>query len=51
MMEVVIGTILMLIAAAIAIFLFLTAINIVLFVKLRSAIPQEPVWHAEHVTT
>jgi hypothetical protein len=41
-MEMVIGTIIMLIAAAIAIFLILIAINIVLFLKLRSIIPQSP---------
>ena len=49
MMEMVIGTIILLIAAAIAIFLILIAINIVLFLKLRSAIPQKPFSNSEHV--
>lgn len=40
MMELVIGAILMLIAAVIAIFLSLIAINVVLFLKLRTLIPQ-----------
>jgi hypothetical protein len=42
MMETVIGTIMMLIGAATAIFLILIAINIVLFLELRSHIPQKP---------
>ena len=49
MMEMVIGTI-MLIVAAIAIFLILIAINIVLFLKLRSSIPQKPFSNSENVT-
>jgi hypothetical protein len=51
MMEMVIGTIIMLIAAAIAIFLILIAINVVLFLKLRSIIPQSsPQGHRPHAT-
>ena len=50
MMEIVIGTIIMLIIAAIAIFLILIAINIVLFLKLRSSIPQKPFSNSGHVT-
>jgi hypothetical protein len=46
----VIGTIIMLIVAAIAIFLILIAINIVVFLKLRSGIPQKPFSNSEHVT-
>jgi hypothetical protein len=42
MMEMVVATIIMLIVAAVAIFLILIAINIVLFLKLRSSIPQKP---------
>ena len=42
MMEMVIGTIMMVIVATIAIFLLLIAINIALFIKLRSSIPQKP---------
>jgi hypothetical protein len=42
MMEMVISTIIMLIGAAVAMFLILIAINIVLFVKLRSGTPQSP---------
>lgn len=42
MMEMVIGAIMMLIAAVISIFLILIAINIALFLKLRSLIPQNP---------
>jgi hypothetical protein len=42
MIEMVIGTIIMLIGAAIAMFLILIAINIVLFLKLRSGTPQSP---------
>jgi hypothetical protein len=41
-MDKVIGTIITLIAAAIAIFLILIAIDIALFLKLRSIIPQSP---------
>jgi hypothetical protein len=50
MMEMMIGTIIMLIVAAIAIFLILMAINIALFLKLRSSIPQRPFSNSEHVT-
>ena len=39
MQDVVIGTILALVAAAVAIFLILIAVNIALFFKLRSIIP------------
>jgi hypothetical protein len=49
MMEMVIGTIIMLVVAAIAIFLILIAINIVLFLLLRSNIPQKPFSNSEHV--
>jgi hypothetical protein len=49
MMEMVVGAIVMLIAAVIAMFLILVAINIALFLKLRSAIPQEPFSNSEHV--
>jgi len=42
MMEMVIGTVIALIMAVIAIFLILVAINIVLFLQLRSHIPQTP---------
>jgi hypothetical protein len=49
MMEMVIDTMIMLIAAAIAIFLILIAINFALFLKLRSAIPQKPFSNSEHV--
>jgi hypothetical protein len=42
MMDMVIGAILVLIVAALAIFLGLIAINVALFLKLRSSIPQEP---------
>jgi hypothetical protein len=42
MIEMVVATIIMLIVAAVAIFLILIAINIVLFLKLRSSIPQKP---------
>ena len=50
MMEMVIGTIMMVIVATIAIFLLLIAINIALFIKLRSSIPQKPFSDSEHVT-
>jgi hypothetical protein len=50
MIQMVIGTIIMLIVAAIAIFLILIAINIVVFLKLRSGIPQKPFSNSEHVT-
>ena len=50
MMEIVIGTIMMVIVATIAIFLILIAINIALFLKLRSSIPQKPFSNSEHVT-
>jgi len=49
MMEMVIGTMIVLIVAAIAIFLVLIAINIALFLKLRSSIPQKPFSNSEHV--
>ena len=42
MMQIVVGTIMMVIVAVIAIFLILIAINIALFLKLRSGIPQKP---------
>jgi hypothetical protein len=42
MIEMVVATIIMLIVAAVAIFLILIDINIVLFLKLRSSIPQKP---------
>ena len=50
MMEMVIGTIMMVIVATIAIFLLLIAINIALFIKLRSSIAQKPFSDSEHVT-
>ena len=50
MTEMVIGTIMMVIVATIAIFLLLIAINIALFIKLRSSIPQKPFSDSEHVT-
>jgi len=50
MMEMVIGTIMMVIVATIAIFLLLIALNIALFIKLRSSIPQKPFSDSEHVT-
>jgi len=50
MMEMVMGIIMMLIVAAIAIFLILIAINIMLFLKLRSRIPQKLFSNSEHVT-
>jgi hypothetical protein len=50
MMDMVIATIVVLIVAAIAIFLILIAINIVLFLKLRSSIPQKPFSNSEHET-
>jgi len=40
----------MVIVATIAIFLILIAINIALFLKLRSSIPQKPFSNSEHVT-
>jgi uncharacterized membrane protein len=40
MMELVMGTIMMLIVAVVAIFVLLIAINFVLVLKLRSSIPQ-----------
>ena len=49
MMGMVVGAMVMLIAAVIAMFLILVAINIALFLKLRSAIPQEPLSNSEHV--
>ena len=42
MLEMVIGTIMMVVVATIAISLVLIAINIALFLKLRSSIPQKP---------
>lgn len=50
MTEMVMGTIMMLIAAPVAIFLILIAINIALFLKLRSIIPQEAFLDSEDVT-
>jgi high-affinity Fe2+/Pb2+ permease len=50
MTEMVIGTIMMVIVAAIAAFLILIAINIALFLILRSSIPQKPFSDSEHVT-
>jgi hypothetical protein len=51
MMEMVIGTIITLIAAAIAIFLILIAINIALFLKLRSVTRNHPAQgHRPHAT-
>jgi hypothetical protein len=50
MMEMLIGIVIMLIAAAIAIFLILIAINIVLFLKLRSIIPQKVFLNSEQET-
>jgi hypothetical protein len=49
MMEIVVGAMVMLGVAVIAVFLILVAINIALFLKLRSAIPQEPFSNSEHV--
>ena len=49
MIEIVVGAMVMLIAAVIAVFLILMAINVALFLKLRSAIPQEPFSNSEHV--
>lgn len=42
MVEPVISAIVVLIAAVISIFLILAAVNVVLFLKLRSLIPQDP---------
>jgi hypothetical protein len=42
MLDVIIGTIVGLVAAVVAIFLILIAINIALFFKLRSTIPRSP---------
>ena len=42
MLEIVIDTIIALIAAVIAIFLIIIAVNVVLFLKLRSIIPSAP---------
>jgi hypothetical protein len=42
MVEMAIDAIVILFGAGVAIFLILIAINIALFVKLRSSIPQEP---------
>ena len=42
MMEMVIDAIIMVIGAAIVVFLTLMAINVVLFLKLRSGTPQSP---------
>jgi len=50
MMEMVIGTIRLLIVAGIAIFLILIAINIVLFLTLRSRIRQKSFSNSGHVT-
>jgi hypothetical protein len=50
MIEMTIATITMLIVAVIAIFLILMAINIVLFLVLRSRIPQKPFSSSEHAT-
>jgi len=50
MMEMVVGTIIMLIGAVIAIFLILIALNIALFFKLRSSIPQKLFSNSELVT-
>lgn len=46
MMEIVMSIIITLITAVIVVFLFLITINIVLFLKLRSGIPQKPVSHS-----
>jgi hypothetical protein len=51
MVEMVIGTIIMLTVAALAIFLIVMAINIALFLKLRSSIPQKPFSDPEYATT
>jgi len=48
MMEMVIGTMIVLIVAVIAIFLILIAINIALLLKLRSSIPQKHFSNSEH---
>jgi hypothetical protein len=50
MVEMVIGIIAMLIAAVAIVFLILIAINIALFVKLRSIIPQKAFLDSEQVT-
>lgn len=50
MVEMVIGTIVVLAVAAVAIFLIVMAINIVLLLELRSRIPQEPFSNSEHAT-
>lgn len=42
MMEVVIGAMMIVVVAVVAIFLGLIAVNIALFLKLRSSIPQQP---------
>ncbi|WP_207105377.1 hypothetical protein [Mycolicibacterium sp. P9-64] len=47
-MEIAVGAIVVLIATAAAMFLILVAINIALFLKLRSAIPQQPFSKSEH---
>lgn len=50
MIEMLIGTVLMLIAAAIGVLLFLIVINILLFFRLRSRIPQKPLSDSGRVT-
>lgn len=50
MVEMVVGAIIMLIVAVMAIFLVLLAVNTVLFFILRARIPQEPLANSEHVT-
>jgi hypothetical protein len=49
MMEIAVGAIVVLIATATAVFLILVAVNIALFLKLRSAIPQRPPSYSERV--
>jgi hypothetical protein len=50
MIEMAIDTLIMLGVAGIAIFIILITINIVLFLKLRSDIPQKHASYSEHVT-
>jgi hypothetical protein len=50
MVELLIHTTMMLIVAAIAIYLILMALDIALFLKLRSSIPQEPFSDPEYGT-
>jgi hypothetical protein len=50
MMEMVVGALLVIIAATTAMFLILIAVNIVLFLTLKSNIPQKAFSNSEHAT-